>query len=138
MSIKAVIDTNVLVSAFWSGGRETPPFRVYQEILARRFIPLYSEEIIAEYIDVLHRSKFAFNTEEVNELIDIVRTFGEEISPAEPDTEDFPDPDDRVFYCVTLATQDENAVLVTGNVKHFPAAPFIVSPAEFAASLNDL
>ena len=65
MSIKAVIDTNVLVSAFWSGDRETPPFRIYRAIMARRFIPLYSEEIIAEYADVLHRSRFAFNPEEV-------------------------------------------------------------------------
>ena len=75
MSIKAVIDTNVLVSAFWSGDRETPPFRIYRAIMARRFIPLYSEEIIAEYIDVLHRGRFAFNPEEVDELIGIVRTF---------------------------------------------------------------
>jgi len=138
MSVKAVIDTNVLVSAFWSGGRETPPFRIYQAIMARRFIPLYSEEIIAEYVDVLHRSRFMFNPEEVDELIDIVRTFGEEISPAEPDSKTFPDPDDKVFYCVALAAQDDQAVLVTGNVKHFPAAPFIVSPAEFAALLSNL
>lgn len=135
MSIKAVIDTNVLVSAFWSGDRETPPFRIYRAIMARRFIPLYSEEIIAEYIDVLHRGRFAFNPEEVDELIGIVLTFGEEISPAEPDAEQFPDPDDRIFYCTALAAQAEGAVLMTGNKRHFPASDFVLSPSEFAALL---
>ena len=45
----------------------------------------------------------------------------------------FPDPDDRIFYCVALAAQSDNALLVTGNAKHFPQAPFIITPADFAA-----
>ena len=135
MSIKAVIDTNVLVSAFWSGDRETPPFRIYRAIMARRFIPLYNGEIIAEYTDVLHRSRFAFNPEEVDDLIDIVRTFGEEITPADPGVGHFPDPDDKVFYCTALAAQSQGAVLVTGNKRHFPASDFVLSPSEFAALL---
>ena len=138
MSIKAVIDTNVLVSAFWNRDRASPTVRVYRALMEQRFVPLFSDEIIAEYNDVLHRKKFKFSYKKVDELIDFIKNYGERISPAEPDTENFPDPDDRVFYCVALAAQDENAVLVTGNVKHFPAAPFIVSPAEFAALLNDL
>ena len=133
MSIRAVIDTNVLVSAFWSGSRDTPPFRIYNALMAGRFIPLYSEEIIAEYIDVLHRHKFAFNPEEVDELINIIRTFGEAISPVEPSDASFPDPDDKVFYCVALAAQDGGAALVTGNRRHFPNADFVLTPSEFVA-----
>ena len=37
------------------------------------------------------------------------------------------DPDDTVFYEVTLSVQ--SSYLVTGNIKHFPANPSIVSPA---------
>lgn len=41
-----------------------------------------------------------------------------------------PDMDDLVFYEVTMNMADENAYLVTGNLKHFPVQPNIVSPAE--------
>ena len=44
--------------------------------------------------------------------------------------------DTNVFYCVALAAQNDDAKLVTGNTKHFPSAPFVVSPAEFAALLG--
>lgn len=131
MNIKAVIDTNVFVSAFWSKNIEAPPRRIYRALMERRFTPLYSEEIIAEYNDVLHRSKFGFRPDEVAELVNIVCVFGEEIVPAAPDDVIFPDPDDKIFYCVALAAQDDFAKLVTGNAKHYPPAPFVVTPAEF-------
>ena len=41
---------------------------------------------------------------------------------------DFPDPKDIVFYEVALSKED--SFLVTGNVKHFPVKPFVVTPAE--------
>lgn len=41
-----------------------------------------------------------------------------------------PDPKDLVFYEVVMAKRDENAYLVTGNGKHFPKKPFIVTPNE--------
>jgi putative PIN family toxin of toxin-antitoxin system len=135
---KAVIDTNVLVSAFWNGNEASPPYRIYRAMIEQKFIPLFNDEIIEEYNDVLHRRRFKFPFWKVNELIDFIKEHGERISPAEPNTEDFPDPDDKIFYCVALATQDEDAVLVTGNAKHFPPAPFIVSPADFIARIADI
>ena len=45
----------------------------------------------------------------------------------------FPDPKDVVFYEVTLSKDD--AYLVTGNIKHFPKKPFVVTPAEMVAIL---
>ena len=39
-----------------------------------------------------------------------------------------PDPKDVVFYEVALAK--ESSFLVTGNIKHFPAKSFVVTPAE--------
>ena len=46
-----------------------------------------------------------------------------------------PDPDDRVFYCAALAARSAGCLLVTGNARHFPAAPFVVSPAKLAGLL---
>lgn len=39
-----------------------------------------------------------------------------------------PDEDDRIFYEVSLSK--ENSFLVTGNLKHFPKSPFVVTPAQ--------
>ena len=49
-----------------------------------------------------------------------------------------PDEKDRAFLEAALALFDEDAVLVTGNAKHFPPAPFIVTPAEFIARIADI
>lgn len=40
----------------------------------------------------------------------------------------FPDKDDVVFYEVALSKED--AYLITGNIKHFPKTPIVVTPAE--------
>ena len=132
--IRAVIDTNVFVSAFWKGGHDTPPSRIYKAISAGKIIPVYSKGIIAEYEDVLYRAKFRFNTRIVESLIDTIRTNGDEVEPAESG-ELFPDPDDRVFYCAAHAARSAGCLLVTGNARHFPAAPFVVSPAKLAGLL---
>lgn len=42
--------------------------------------------------------------------------------------------DDRVFYEVTLSKDD--AYLVTGNQKHFPKTPIVVTPAEMLEILE--
>ena len=39
---------------------------------------------------------------------------------------EFPDPKDIVFYEVALSKED--SYLVTGNIKHFPIKPFVVTP----------
>ena len=41
------------------------------------------------------------------------------------------DADDAVFYEVALSK--EGAYLVTGNIKHFPKVPIVVTPAEMLA-----
>ncbi|HIS23221.1 MAG TPA: hypothetical protein IAC09_07265 [Candidatus Cryptobacteroides intestinipullorum] len=48
---------------------------------------------------------------------------------------DFPDPKDIVFYEVALSVED--SYLVTGNIKHFPVKPFVVTPAEMVRILKD-
>lgn len=53
--ITAVIDTNVLVSAFWSFGKDTPPMRILRAMVNGVFTMLVSKGILAEYGDVLRR-----------------------------------------------------------------------------------
>ena len=50
--IKAVIDTNVLVAAFWTPNRRSPTVRIADAITKDLFTPLYSPQMIAEYREV--------------------------------------------------------------------------------------
>ena len=59
--IRAVIDTNVLVSALRTLNPDSPTIRIYYAILRGEILVLHSPEIIAEYEDVLHRDRFSFD-----------------------------------------------------------------------------
>ena len=89
--IKAVIDTNVLVSAFWTKNSQSPTVRIADAITKNLFVPLYSPEMIAEYREVLTRSKFDFSDDEVRSLVDHIVTHGELVVPAKTDVH-FSDP----------------------------------------------
>lgn len=131
--IKAVIDTNVLVSALLTHDSNAPTKRVLTALLSGEFLSLLDEQIVSEYIDVLNREKFNFDKEEVSLLIDHIKRVGKTISPCHTN-EVFPDPDDRVFYEIALA--ESEAKLVTGNLKHYPISPIVVTPAQFCELLG--
>ncbi len=122
----AVFDTNVLVSALMSRRADSPTVALLDYVLDGRIVLLFNEEILSEYDEVLHRTKFDFSDERIQAVIDLVKT-GMQLDPT-VSSEDFPDPDDRVFYEVAL-TKD-GAYMVTGNLKHFPKSPIVVTPAE--------
>ena len=49
-----------------------------------------------------------------------------------------PDPKDVVFYAVTMeARKTDEAYLVTGNIRHFPLKPYIVTPREMLTILEN-
>lgn len=125
--IYAVIDTNVLVSAIITSNLQSPTLRVMEAMLAKKIIPMYDDEIICEYSEVLHRPKFGFDDKVINSYLEAILREG--ISAQRVTSSDFfPDPKDIVFYEVALSK--EEAYLVTGNKKHFPNSPIVVSPAE--------
>jgi putative PIN family toxin of toxin-antitoxin system len=69
--IRAVIDTNVLVSGLLSAsGNEALIILAVHQGLVR---PCLSEAIIAEYAKVLARPKFSFPPDEVEALIAMLR-----------------------------------------------------------------
>lgn len=47
--------------------------------------------------------------------------------------EDFPDPNDAIFFEVAMAEKEieQDSFLVTGNTKHFPQDPIVTTPAQF-------
>ena len=133
-SIFAVIDTNVIVSALLSSEGNSNPTVVLRETLRGRITPLYNEEILDEYREVLSRDKFNLQKQNVDTIINHVKRSGLKLERTKALNEVFPDPKDIVFYEVTLSKDD--AYLVTGNIKHFPKKPFVVTPAEMVAILE--
>ncbi len=130
----AVIDTNVIVSALLSkNNKASNTSQVFEAILDGRITPLYNDEILDEYKEVLSRSKFPFQKEDVDLVEILMKTIGLKLGRTTTFEDAFPDPKDVVFYEVTLSKDD--AYLVTGNIKHFPKKPFVVTPAEMVAIL---
>ena len=113
--IRAVIDTNVLVSAMISSaGNEALVVLAINQGLV---VPCFSREILKEYSDVLLRQRFAFPADEVDALLDLLGRSGNLLSPA-PVARISPDPDDDKFIACALAGKAD--FLVTGNKRHFP------------------
>ena len=131
--IKAVIDTNVIVSAYVTKNLEAATSKIWEAVLQCKLTPIYNEEILNEYSEVLHREKFGIPQHLIKWALDTIITNGirgEHIMSEEF----FPDPKDVVFYEVALSKED--AYLVTGNKKHFPKTPIVVTPAEMLEILQ--
>ena len=128
MKYYAVLDTNVLVSAMLKAG--SVPGQVIAEAMGGDIIPVVNDAILAEYEDVLNRAKFRFNKRAVKVFLDELRkraVYAEEGIIEEI----IPDPKDVVFYAVLMEQRkEEEASLVTGNLKHFPMRTYIVTPRE--------
>ena len=125
----AVIDTNVFISALLSKRSDTATVRVLEAMFKGKIVPLYHEEILEEYNEVLRRKKFHFKEEVIQLVINTVKQHGIEVFP-QPTGEILVDMDDLIFYEVAMEKRDDDAYLVTGNQKHYPIRDFIVTPAE--------
>ena len=135
MKIYAVIDTNVIVSALLSCHHDSATVKVLNYLYDRVIVPVYNNEIIEEYVAVLKRPKFNFSEETICAVIEAIRKGGID-SERIISNEQLPDPKDIVFYEVALANED--SFLVTGNTKHFPKKPFVVTPAEMLQIIQEI
>ena len=131
-----VIDTNVLVSALITRNENSPTVQILRFLANGNIVPVYSEDIVKEYNEVLRRAKFKLSESLIINLLKDIMDNGLKITELAEVTETMPDPKDIVFYAVTLSAQDKDAVLVTGNGKHFPEKPFVVTPAELVEILK--
>ena len=134
--IYAVIDTNVLVSALFSISGHSNPSIIIRKIIDGVITPLYNEEILAEYEEVLNRDKFPFRKADIDWIISTFIDYGLLLGRTAASDEEFTDRDDMVLYEVALSKED--SFLVTGNIKHFPKKPFIVTPAEMLTIINEM
>lgn len=103
-------------------------------IFSGSIVPLFNDEIIKEYEEVLNREKFGFVKEDIRFVIDNIRQKGLYCDRTFS-TEFFPDVKDKVFYEIALSKDD--SYLVTGNKRHFPVVPSVVTPTEMVMIIQN-
>lgn len=133
--IFAVIDTNVIVSALLTSNKESNPYKVVHAINIGNITPIFNDEIESEYKRVLHYPKFKISEEQIDTFISTLRKFGIKADRTKVEDEVFPDPFDIPFYEIKMSVDD--SYLVTGNLKHFPKKPFVISPVEMVNILKE-
>jgi len=129
---KIVIDTNVIVSAILSP--KGIPARIIDLVSVDENLQLYySESILAEYERVFVYKRLNIPITARYNIITTIQLFGILVEPT-VSTLYLPDESDRIFYDATIAS---GAYLITGNIKHFPSEPFIMTPSIFIKKLYD-
>ena len=128
------IDTNVIVSPLITINPNAATTRVLELALMGEIVPLYNQNILDEYLEVLTRKKFKLKEDSIQYIIKTITINGIDTLRTSF-LEDMPDEDDRVFYELSLSEPD--SLLITGNSKHFPRTPRVVSPSEFLRIIED-
>lgn len=113
----AVIDTNILVSGLLSS--RGPPGRIIDAVREGRLTPVYTQDTLAEYQEVLLRPRLRIDPAAVHALLANLRSFGLLMdTPVDVAPDNLPDPDDWPFITCALAA---DCPVITGNAKDFPA-----------------
>lgn len=127
MIIHAVIDTNVLISALISKKKDSATVLLLEKLFDGVLTPVYNHEILKEYMEVMNRTKFHLDQNDIVQLLNTIIESGVQSERIKTDLF-FPDKKDIVFYEVALSVN--GTYLITGNTKHFPTTPIVVTPAE--------
>ncbi|MBQ7528398.1 putative toxin-antitoxin system toxin component, PIN family [bacterium] len=136
MIFYAVIDTNILISALISKNPNSATVKVIKAVMDGKIAPLIHKNILAEYKDVLYREKFHLQPSTVQTVLRAFEIYGLEVEP-KSSNENFLDPDDLIFYEVTLAKQNEMAYLITGNLRHYPVCNFVVTATQMISIIKN-
>ncbi len=133
--IRVVLDTNVLVSTLFFGGRLSAIRTAWRET---KIIPLLSPATFREFIDVLGYPKFSLSKDEVSFLIeDEVLPYFEVVDATESVTGVCRDADDDKF--LACAVSGKARYLVSGDRDLLELKGFkgirIISPADLVRLL---
>ena len=132
-----MIDTNVVISAFINP--DGKPSQIMKLVLSRRAELFYTSAILCEYESVMLRPKFSgkIDSGSIQRFINLLRSIGTSycLLPgiARLPQASLPDETDRIFYDTAVGS---GSILVSGNIKHFPKEPFIMSPSDFMKQID--
>jgi len=134
---KAVLDTNVYVSAAVYGGKPEILFRLAWG--PRKQYKLYtSDEILRETVRVLSSDKFRFTKEEITNVLALIVESADVVEPKDRISVLSDDPDNRVLECAAKAKADyivsgDRHLLCLGKYKGIP----VLKPAQFLNLLEE-
>ena len=130
MTIKAILDTNVIVSGiFWKGA----PFEILEAWQKRRFLLVVSLPILNEYRRVLDEMIKKRPSSVLGSILEVIELHSEMVEPISFTRTVCSDPDDDKFLEAALAA---DAVYVVGGDAALLALNYhhgiqIVRPAQF-------
>lgn len=137
--LRAVIDTNVFLSALWSS--RGAAFEIFAELRRGRWQMILSNHLLFEYEEVGKRNAVEMNLtlDDIDAVLDALCASAEH-RQLEPDwIPRLIDPDDEPL--LQLAVEGGVPVIVTRNARHLkPAQNFgieVLTPAEFLARLKE-
>jgi len=129
--MKIVVDTNVIISAILSVNGIA--YKVLNLMRTNEDISVYySAGILAEYKKVLAYERLNISIETQIDILNTIKNLGILIEPT-ASSAPMPDETDRIFYDTAMTA---GALLVTFNLKHYPAEPFIMLPADFIRNMG--
>lgn len=115
--MRAVVDTNVLVSGLMHPGRTAA--LVLDAIARRQLVPVVSADVMAEYQRVLPRPRLRLAAADVHMALNLLAGLADWVLvPPYTGRPPLPDRSDWPFIGCALAT---GCPVITGNLKHFPA-----------------
>lgn len=115
IALRLVVDTNVIVSAALKP--DGLPRTVLLLAITKPARLYVTEEIIAEYRDVLARAELQIRKGPRQQLLQLIQNHSHSVKSSRP-LQVTSDPDDNKFLeCADAARAD---YLVTGNQRHFP------------------
>lgn len=127
--MKVVLDTNVIVSAAMAAHGVCS--QILDLLADGAFAVCADDRLLDEYDTVLHRPALRIVAEDADIVLDLIRS-AVEIAAAFPLPVELPHPADLPFLEVAASA---GAVLVTGNLRHYPrrarAGVTVVTPREF-------
>lgn len=132
--MRAVIDTNVVVSAYLGGALE----EVLRAFQAGKFTLIVSSAILREYLQVLARPKFKIERGELDDFAALLISKAEFVAPGESIAVIEADPSDNMFLEAALEAKAD--CIVSGDshlleLKTFRGIP-ILSAREFLEKIT--
>ena len=132
--MRAVLDTNVVVSGTMTSHGTCS--RILEVLTEGMFEICADDRILDEYDSVLRRPELDIDPRVTISILELIRSTALLVA-APPLAMKLPDPDDLAFLEVAAAAE---AVLVTGNLRHFPrparCGVAVITPREFLAVLG--
>jgi len=128
--MRVVVDTNVLISAVFFGGK---PGHILDAWRKKKIELVISTDILAEYVDVLHRIAAKYPKVNVSRIITLITSLGLITEARDLEEQVCADPDDDKF--IAAALESSSRVIITGDTHLLDVSGYsgieMIQPAVF-------